>query len=420
MKMAVFSTAKIVIYIIAALVLLAAAAFVWLKWFANDEIKVAVGQKFPLLMMIDNQPVDEKSYMEYRKNDPDIYGREGGSRFYPLVRFAQDPIMVKKLCLVDFTGDEIYRSFEPQRVQQGGSDYYLLIAYRNDGAADIYYQKGLDTKEQKYNALLNKVFLIEADLSKVDFAVTEKGLELSVAFLDKQNRRIRFSVKENNTDAGKYRIIAPVGDTSKNPESFPVVFLNGFELVQKKGTVISVSIDGAEMKPQTLVPLFNYKKVYMARYSDQVVVEQLNPNYSGDLWPVDVPEGAGEVAYGDNAYVITDNNGHSEIEQVTAAYGDSEVSISFSPALPEVSSLKSGTSIEGRFSIGIDKADGMVGGIYSITSTGGTVNFQMNPQIGWQPMPGKLWMKTYFWNCDIQTEDSSLKVNSGWSRKEKL
>lgn len=416
--MMVYPIAKIVICIIAALILLSAAAFVFLKWLASDEIKVAVGQEFPLLMMIDNQPVDEESYMEYRENDPDIYCRESDSRFYPLVRFAQDPIMVKKLCLVDFTGDEIYRSFEPQLVQQGGSDYCLLIAYRNDGAADIYYQKGLDTKEQKYNALLNKVFLIEADLSKVDFAVTEKGLDLSVAFLDKQNRRISFSVKENNTGAGNYRIIAPVGDTSKNPESFPVVFLNGFELVQKKGTAISVSIDGAGMKPQTLVPLYNYKKVYMTRYSGQVVVEQLNPNYSGNLGPVAVPAGAGEVAYGGNAYLITDHNGHSEIEQVTAAYGNSEVRIKFSPALPEVSSLKSGMKIEGRFSIGIDKADGMVGGIYSITSTSGGVNFQMSPQIGWQPMPGKLWMKTYFWNCDIQTEGGNLKVNSKWSRRE--
>jgi hypothetical protein len=42
----------------------------------------------------------------------------------------------------------------------------------------------------------------------------------------------------------------------------------------------------------------------------------------------------------------------------------------------------------------------------------------MNPQIGWQPMPGKLWMKTYLWNCDIETEGDNLKVDSKWSRKD--
>lgn len=87
-------------------------------------------------------------------------------------------------------------------------------------------------------------------------------------------------------------------------------------------------------------------------------------------------------------------------------------------AIPELASLKSDTRIEGHFSIGIDKANGMIGGVYSITSNDGAVSFQMNPQIGWSPMPGKLWMKTYFWNCDIQTEDGGLKVNSEWSRKD--
>ena len=121
----------------------------------------------------------------------------------------------------------------------------FMIAYRNDGAVDIYYQKGLNPKEQNYDALLNKANLIETDFRKMDFTVTENGLDLAVSILDKQNRRISFSVKENRSSAGNYRIIAPIGDTSKNPVSFPVVFLNGFELVQKEGTAISVSIDGA-------------------------------------------------------------------------------------------------------------------------------------------------------------------------------
>ncbi len=418
MKKKVYSITKIIICIIVTLLFLVAVAFFILKWFASDEVKLAVSQKFPLLLMIDNQPCDEESYMESRKNDPGIYSRESGSHFFPLVRFDQDTILVKKLFLVDFTGDQIYKSFEPQLVQQDNTDYYRMFAYRNDGAVDIYYQKGLDLDKQSYDALMNKSYLIETNFSKFDFTVTDKGLDLAVSLLDKQNRRISFSVKENRNSAGNYRIIAPIGDTSKNPAGFPVIFLNGFELVQKEGTAISVSIDDAGMKLTTLLPFVNYKKVYYSRYSDQVVSKKLNPNYTGSIEPLAVPAGVGEVTYGDNVYMIADNNGHSEIEQVAAACGSSEVRIRFSPAIPEVASLKSGTQIEGHFSIGIDEANGMVGGVYSITSTDGIVNFQMNPQIGWSPKPGKLWMKTYFWNCIIQMEDGSLKVNSGWSRKD--
>ncbi|HAK44201.1 MAG TPA: hypothetical protein DCM59_17795 [Clostridium sp.] len=57
-----------------------------------------------------------------------------------------------------------------------------------------------------------------------------------------------------------------------------------------------------------------------------------------------------------------------------------------------------------------------MGGIYLVNKNNDSINLQINPQKGWQSMPGKLWMKTYLWNCDIKIVDHLLQVESKWSR----
>jgi hypothetical protein len=395
--------------------------FSWLKWFASDDIKVAVGNKFPLLMMIDNHPVNEEAYLENKKNDSAIYKKEHQSYVYPLIRFAEDSKHVKKLCLIDFTGDDVYETFELQQLQQGNASYYILIMYGKDGRADIYHTKGLKIKAENYTALMNKVTLIETNFNKVKFDVTGKGIDAYVSIKDKQGRTIGFEVKENKEQIDRYGIIAPIGSRSNKPEYLPIIYLKNFNFIPQKGTKISVKIDGKSMKPQKLIPFFNYKRVYMARYSDPVNTKLLNPNYSGSIEPIKVSNYINEVKYKDNIYSIKENNGHLEINQIRSIDGNSEMKIKFSPAVPDLISLKDNTEIKGHFSFGINKVKGIMAGVYSIKKNNGSISFKMNPQEGWQPMPGSIWMKTYLWNCDIKIKGQKLLVNSKWSiNKERI
>lgn len=393
-------------------------AFSLLKWVASDDIKIAVGKKFPLLMMIDNQPLKEEVYLGNKTNDSSIYEQKSKQNIYPLIKFEKNLTDVKKLCLFDFTGDDIYKSFELQQVQQENKNYYVLIAYRQDEVVDIYYDKGLKVSEDNYKALMNQVSLMETDFSKIDFDVTEKGLNAYVEMTDKQNRKIEFKVKENKTSINKDGIIAPIGDRGKNPEYFPIIYLKNFNFVQQNDVDISVNIDGKNLEPEKLIPLFNYKRVYLSRYSDSNNIKRLNPNYSGVIKPVEVSKGADEVKFEDNSYLITENDGHPEIKQVKSIYENSEMRLTFSPALPDLSSLKDNTQIQGRFSLGVDDVTGIMGGEYSIDKSNGSIKFQLKPQEGWQPMPGTLWMKTYLWNCDIKIDGENLIVDSKWTRTE--
>ena len=90
--------------------------------------------------------------------------------------------------------------------------------------------------------------------------------------------------------------------------------------------------------------------------------------------------------------------------------------ILFSSPIPDIILLKDNTEILGHFSLSVDEVKGIMGGIYSVKKDNDSINLQINPQKGWQPMPGKLWIKTYLWNCDMKIVEDILQVKSKWSR----
>ncbi|GAH40345.1 unnamed protein product, partial [marine sediment metagenome] len=80
-------------------------------------------------------------------------------------------------------------------------------------------------------------------------------------------------------------------------------------------------------------------------------------------------------------------------------------------------SLRSNSKIKGRFSCIIDEKKGIFAGEYYLTRTGDTIEFIITPTKGWQPFPGKLWLKTYKWISEIQIQDiGDIKINSYWRR----
>lgn len=142
----------------------------------------------------------------------------------------------------------------------------------------------------------------------------------------------------------------------------------------------------------------------------------MNPDFSGNLQPVELNDGVNDIKHDNNIYSIEVNNGYPEIKSVHAMDGNSEMRLTFSPPFPDVKSLKDNTEINGRFIIEVDDVKGIIGGLYYISKKNDSFTVQMKPQEGWQPMPGKLWMKTYLWNCDIKLSDEQLRIDSKWKR----
>ena len=369
-------------------------------------------------MVPESNPVNEEKYLGDRKNTPYIYEEGKNIYIYPLIKFKDEQVIIEKLCLIDFKGDTIYKAIELQQVKQENIIHYIVLMGRYDDEAEIYYTKGLKINKDSYMSLLNKVSLYEVDSIKVSFDVTEKGIDVNLSLIDRQNINVEFKIKENKNKIDYFGLIAPVGNASKNPDKFPVIYLKKFNMVQQKGTEIYVKIDGSNLKPIKLFPLCNFKRIYMARYSQFNNIKELNNDYTGIIEPIEVTLDVQEIQIDNCIYLIKTNNGHPEIECVKRIDSNSEMKITFSPAIPDIISLKVDAKVEGHFSISVDEVKGIMGGVYSVKKNKDGVIFKMNPQKGWQPMPGKLWMKTYFWNCDIKIVENKLHVKSKWSRSE--
>lgn len=370
----------------------------------------------PIFMVPENNPVNEEKYLGDKKNDPSIYETENNKYIYPLIKFKDEQVIIERLCLIDFEGDSTYKAIELQQVKQENFVHYIVLMGRQDGESDIYYTKGLNLDGSKYKSLLNKVTLQEVDSMKVQFDVTEKGIDTYLSLRDREKRIVEFKMKENKNKLDSFGLIAPVGIMSECPDKFPIIYLKKFNMVQQKHTDIFVKIDGKRLKPIKLFPLCNFKRVYLARYSYFNNIKELNNNYTGIIEPVKFTNDVDEIAIDNCIYSININNSHPEIKCVKRVSNNSEMKIAFSPPIPDIISLKDNTEILGYFSVSVDEVRGIMGGIYLIKKNDASINFQINPQKGWQPMPGKLWMKTYLWNCDIKIIDDKLQVKSKWSR----
>jgi len=84
----------------------------------------------------------------------EIYSRSSDGRFYSPFSLSVDDM--EHLILVNFEKDpdEFYHTFELQQARDdNGRKILLVIAYRNDGGADVYHQPGYPFASQA--SLLN-------------------------------------------------------------------------------------------------------------------------------------------------------------------------------------------------------------------------------------------------------------------------
>jgi hypothetical protein len=78
--------------------------------------------------------------------------------------------------------------------------------------------------------------------------------------------------------------------------------------------------------------------------------------------------------------------------------------------------LKTGYKIKGKFCLGVDDIDGVIGGIYSVINTNGEIAVDFDPEKCWQPMPGKDWVSAYRYHAKIKSiADDRFQIQSEWA-----
>jgi len=361
--------------------------------------------------------IDHHKYLGKRVNSLKIYDRLPRNMVLSPCNMIFDPI--DRLLIVNFEEDPIYYGIELQIFHKIDKEYPLVIMYRKDNMMDIYYTNEIVIKNRKkmVTDLLTRVSFNQLEDIEYKFQFDEMGLDAYLFLKDKLEKEIEFKIKENTPGRELSSILAPIGIANKNPKYLPIFFLNKFGMVIKKNTEIFVKIHGF-LKTITELPVrMSGTNVYQARFSLDPIICNWNNNYSGNINPVILNPPILNVTDDNITYDLINNSDYYELKKISGNDGEGHtISFEFSPAIPNLLSIRD-SKVKGRFSCIIDEKKGIFAGEYYLTRNGDTIEFNITPTKGWQPFPGKLWLKTYKWTSKMQFQDTGdIQSTSSWRR----
>ena len=362
--------------------------------------------------------IDHYRYIGKSENSLNIYDKPPRNMILSPFNISFEPI--DRLLLINFEEDILYYGIELQVLHKADEFYPLVIMYRKDNLIDLYYTNETAILERKKNItdLLNNTSFNHLETIDYKFDIDEMGLNAYLFLKDKLENKIEFKIKENTPDRELTAILAPISAVSKNPQHFPIVYLNKFSMVIKKDTDIFVKINEDLKKTAELPFKIDKQNYFLARYSLDPINCNWNRSYTGNLNPILINTYKNDIIKNDLSYEILNNNGYFEIKKVMGVDElKHSISFEFSPAIPNLLSLKSGIEIKGKFSLIIGEKKGIFAGIYHIYRKKEQIIISIQPTKGWQPFPGKLWLKMYKWAANIEIlEDFEFKIHSNWTR----
>ena len=362
--------------------------------------------------------IDHHKFLGQKKNSITIYDK-------PPINMILSPFNVSfeamdRLLMVYFEEDPFYYGIELQVLKIGGKSYPLVIMYRKDDLIDFYHNNdtAISNRKKSITNLIKNTSFNQLETLDYKFDFDEMGLNCYLYLIDKMENEVEIKIKENFPNRKLNSILTPIYAVDKNPQYFPIVYLNNFNMVIKKDTEIFVKINGDIKKPAELPVKIENQNYYLARYSLNPISSVWNKNYSGILNPIIINVENVDPIEENLTYELLNNKGNFEIKKVTGVDElNHSLSFEFSPAIPNLLSLKSDIKIKGKFSLIIDNKEGIFAGIYQVTKKNELIQINIHPTKGWQLFPGKLWLKTYRWIANIEIlDDLEFKIQSNWIR----
>lgn len=331
-----------------------------------------------------------------------------------------EPDEIERLMLVNIADDPFYEAFEIQLFGTPDGLRGVFIAERKDGSRDYYYQPGVpmdEARKASIRALLNDPTLVERDFS-LAIEADERGLSAMADIIDRDGRRLFFSVRENSPGRASSSILAPVSAGAERPSSLPMVYLDAFAMVAKKGTEFAIEIDGRSRKPAGFPLVVNGRRVFYARYATKVAVADLVPAYDGLLAASPIEAGSSMAVWNGGSYDLDWSSGRPAIRAADFISGSSRIELAFSPALPDIRGLRPGVVLEGRFVVGVNDVDAVIAGDYRLSQGESGAKLELLPAVAWQPpMTSKRpWVAGFIYEARYEPSEGGAYLRSAWSR----
>ncbi len=339
------------------------------------------------------------------------------------IRVGIDPM--ERLLVATFKGDPEFEGFEPQVFDDPVNGRGMrVLRYRKDGKVDVYWQPGVKVDRNTFVVGAGIGDFAETIIEPTHFEITERGVDLHVAFTDAQGRKVELRVLEDAPGKHGFPLLAPVGAGIKKPRQLFLVYMPGIDLVRRTGSLFEGRIGDRTLSPASLPILLDWQRVLFIRYAAKPIIGTLNPPMSKPLI-IEMPApGSAEV---DGMMIVADEKG--SVTSISTGLEPRHVKLDFTPAFPNLPDIPGGGSASGHWSIRIAGVL-ITGGYYNASSRGDHAAIELDVTEQWKPSGLPLWMElftsivrmfrtwptTYRWQGFVDLGEASV-MSGAWERK---
>lgn len=364
-------------------------------------------------MKFASRAIDPEKYLTATETSVDVYKENADELFYNPFNFGHDDF--GRLILISIQDHPEIKEIE--LIVQDDNKGAIVVMYYHNGLVDNYVSSGFASNKEYVKLDKNWRIIGERDFEYV-FNDTPKGVNVSCDITIKNEQRLTIRLQENRKDVKRFSMLATIGAELHDIQRFPFIFLKEAGLIPIEGTTVSIELDGEKMNVAQLPIKAEGEKCYRLAFALTRLAFFWNEERNNALSPV--TRNRTTTFEQDNAlYSLFNNNGYTEIERIVYNADGHSASFRFSPAFPDIGSLKNGSTIYGKFSLGVDEIDGIIGGKYTVVNTDGIITIDIHPEKCWGPIGKNNWVSAYHYHAELHlTEDNIYQITSFWTVKE--
>jgi len=312
---------------------------------------------------------------------------------------------------------------------------FRLIAYRTDGYIDVYDESTLtvcDKDKEGFNVCGKGLkHYLATPFSDVYFKLVNGNLDVHFSLYDYKGRKIEALIEEHAKRPSRaFDLIAPVGVSSECPVSLPVFAMYAFDVVRKRNTTASLTIDGQPMILDPFpVPLPKDGQMrYFMRYSCDCELINFGPTAKTTL---SLKQCLHDKVIDDTLIAeYTNVSGEYMMQSLGFCHSEHFFKLYFEDGFPDLLRMKNG-KLTRKFKMQMSETMGYFSGECIVTKKNHLIDITLEPTDGWvvqnktfftkmmlqKKSVFREWSKTYRYTQHIDL--NTLSSTTSWQRLDK-
>jgi len=361
-------------------------------------------------MKLSSSAIDSDKYLGTASTSSNAYEHNSSGLFYNPFNFNNDDF--GRLILFRIKDHPIIESVE-LIVQDENKGAYVVIYY-HDGKVENYLNPSF-ASDKSYVKLDVDWKIIENHNFTYVFKDTPNGLLFSLDIMIYNDQHINIKLKENQKNIRRFSMLAEVGADLYNVKRFPIIYMRNAGLVPINSAEVSITINGKIIEVSKPPIKVENEKRYRIAYALTRLPFFWNEERSAYLDGEDISDSL-TVQINNTVYSLLNNDGFTEIESINHKVSGHSAKYKFSPSFPDIGSLRIGSKVFGKYTIGIDEIGGVIGGNYSVINSDSIIFIDIIPEKCWGPIGNKNWASKYHYQAELSPiMNGKFIIKSEWT-----